>query len=120
MPDPPYQTPATQYDGLLIGGLGQLQWSWPWDLFSGGLDLLLDWMFPVTPGWVQPAYDAITGFLDKIGSWFTSNRGTSYEYENEAAFRADFELATLYAEAETGISRAEILEMLAAGPGEPE
>ncbi len=116
MQDPPYQTPNTQYDYLLIGGLGQLQWSWPWDFFSGGLDMLLDWMFPTTPGWVQPAYDAITGFVSKIGSWFSTNRGTSHQYEDEESFRADFEIATRYAESETGDSRVAILEMLAAGP----
>lgn len=119
MPDPPIQTPQTQYDLLLVGGMQQLQWSWPWDLFSGGLDELLDWVFPVTPSWVEPAYGIITGFVDKIKAWFSSNVVDGYEYEDAAEFLADFESATAYAESETGESRATIASLVAAGPGEP-
>ena len=121
MPDPPQQTPpTTQYDQLLAGGLGQMQWTWQLELFTDGLDSLLDWMFPTTPTWVQPAYDRIMGFVDKIRLWFSSKLTGGHTYETEAEFRADFEAATIFAESQTGDSRDAILALLAAGPSEPQ
>jgi hypothetical protein len=115
MPKPP--PPPPQYDDLLIGGLSNMQWTWPWELFSGGLDELLNFIFPVTPPWVQPAYNLITGFVDKIKSWFSLNRANGYEYEDEDEFLADFEEATQYAESETGTTREDIVALFLAGPG---
>jgi hypothetical protein len=106
------------YDMLMAGGLAQMQWTWPLDLFNEGLDELLDWIFPVTPGWVQPAYDKIMGFVDKIKSWFSSKLSSGYEYEDLEEFLADYESATAYAESETSDSREYIAALVAAGPGE--
>jgi hypothetical protein len=116
------ETPV--YDELLIGGLAQMQWTWPLEMFNTGLDDLLNWVFPVTPGWVQPAYDRIMGWVDKIKSWFSANVAMGYEYQDEDEFIADFEDAIAYAERETGDTRAEIIALIDAGPsplvaGEP-
>lgn len=100
--------------------MGQMQWTWQLDLFIEGLDDLLDFVFPVTPPWVQPAYDRIMGFIDKIHSWFAPKLANGHTYQDAEEFLADWESATLYAESETEETRGDIAAMVIAGAGEPE